>query len=321
VGAATADTSVHDLADLQRMASTTRVVIVHYGDPSLTRRAIESVRSGLVAPRDIIVVDNGPGTYPEDDGGDNPQLTVVRPGWNTGFGGGVTLGVAAPTRDPSHYVWLLNNDAMAEPSALAELLAAEKRSGGLALISSQVEDEDTGETWSEHARFLPWRMEARQPAREARTTGEAPVKFAPSWRSVPYLSGCSLLIPSAILMSVGGFDPAFFMYGEDVDFSLRAARNGYLLLLARDSVVIHRTSSGTETVARERMVSESGLRLTYKHFAWLVPAALLGAVATGIKRAAARRRPWPLTIRLRGYLDALRPRGSSPHPPPTRTGT
>ena len=290
------------------MAAATRAVIVHYGEQALTRLALQSVLSGTALPGSIVLVDNGPDEFPDIDRASGPRITVVRPGHNTGFGGGVMAAMAAKTDSPTSYAWLLNNDAVAEPGALAELLAAEMRAGGLALVSSQVEDEKTKEVWSEAAQFLPWRMESRQPARRSRDVGDATIGSFPSWRSTPFLPGCSLLIPTVVLNAVGGLDRTFFMYGEDVDLSLRCARRGYPLVVARDSVVVHRTSSGTEARSRERMVSESGFRLTRTHYSWLLPVAILGALATGLKRSLNHRRSWPLTTRLQGYWDALRTR-------------
>jgi hypothetical protein len=257
-----------------------------------------------------VVVDNGPGQYPDPDPGPGGRVIVVHADRNTGFAGGVMIGIETRSAPAAEYLWLLNNDAVAEADALAELLAALRREGGHALISSLVEDEATGLVWSDHARFLPWRMESRHRThlvRPIHNPEEAVAGRAPSWRSVPYLPGCSLLIPFDLVRSIGGLDRSFFMYGEDVDFSLRAVRAGYSLVTAGRSVVLHRTSSGTAAVVRERMISEAGFRLTAKHYRWLLPVALLGAVITGLKRVVTRHETWWLTARFRGYRDASRP--------------
>lgn len=304
------DSPVDDLDPLATMAATTRAIIVHYGEAQLTHRAVASVLSSTLSPRLVVVVDNGPGRYPEPDPSLGERVVVVRPDRNTGFAGGVTIGIETQVLVPPDYLWLLNNDAVAEPHAFAELLAALRRANGRALISSLVEDEATGVIWSDHARYLPWRLESRHRTHLTHSThdpGDAVVGRAPSWRSVPYLPGCSLLLPTDLLRSIGGLDRSFFMYGEDVDYSLRAVRAGYSLVTARRSIVLHRTSSGTETVARERMIAETGFRLTAKHYRWLLPVALLGALVTGLKRVATRHETWWLTARFRGYRDAILP--------------
>ena len=54
------------------------------------------------------------------------------------------------------------------------------------------------------------------------------------------------------------------------------------------------------------MISETSFRLTAKHYPWLLPVALVGAIATGCKRAVARRELWWLTTRLEGYRAAMK---------------
>jgi len=41
--------------------------------------------------------------------------------------------------------------------------------------------------------------------------------------NVPLASGCFLLVRTALLKALGGFDPRYFMYFEDYDLSLRVA--------------------------------------------------------------------------------------------------
>jgi GT2 family glycosyltransferase len=290
-----------------RMAALTRAVVVHYGDPELTNRAVSSLMAGSVAPGLIVVVDNSPTPFPDPPPGAVP-LVVVRPGRNTGFAGGVTIGLEAAPRVTWDYAWMLNNDAVAATDALSELLAAMTRADGRALISSLIRDEATGDVWFEQTHFLPWRMESRGRRLASPLGADLTETRRPSWRSMPYISGCSLLVPSAALTAIGGFDRSFFMYSEDVDLSTRSLRAGFSLVVAPRSVVVHRTSSGTHFRHRERMVSETSFRLTAKHYPWLLPPGVVLAFATALKRSVMRRQAWWMTERFRGYRDALKSR-------------
>lgn len=61
---------------------------------------------------------------------------------------------------------------------------------------------------------------------------------------VPSISGCFLLVRSKDLVSIGGFDPRFFMYLEDVDLVRRLSRLGSIQYLPTNSV-IHAYSKGS----------------------------------------------------------------------------
>lgn len=45
-------------------------------------------------------------------------------------------------------------------------------------------------------------------------------------REVPAVSGCSMLIERDLFNRLGGFDPIFFLYSDDIDLCTRAAALG-----------------------------------------------------------------------------------------------
>ncbi len=58
-------------------------------------------------------------------------------------------------------------------------------------------------------------------------------------KSVPMLSGASILVRREVIDSVGGFDERFHMYGEDHEWCLRIKRAGWSLIFEPDAVVVH----------------------------------------------------------------------------------
>jgi GT2 family glycosyltransferase len=294
------------------VARQTRAIVVHYGDPALTVRALASLTRGKVRPGLIVVVDNGPEGMefgPESVAAVASEVILVRPGRNTGFAGGVQLGLRAAGPIETRHVWLFNNDAEAEPDALAELIEARLRLGERSLVSSLIMNSDGGGTWFEYAVFLPWRLEGRHVPYRGAMKSDVAMSNSVGWRSVRYLPGCSLLAPMTVFAEAGDIDDSFFMYGEDVDLSLRAQRAGYRLVVARRSIVHHRASSGTNVAARERLMAAASFRITARYYPWLIPPAIVGGLLTGLKRGAGRGQPWQFTSRLAGYTDALLRRG------------
>ncbi|OMQ14035.1 dTDP-Rha--alpha-D-GlcNAc-pyrophosphate polyprenol alpha-3-L-rhamnosyltransferase, partial [Modestobacter sp. VKM Ac-2676] len=68
---------------------------------------------------------------------------------------------------------------------------------------------------------------------------------APRERPAGWLSGSCLLVDLAAFWSVGGFDPGYFMYFEDVDLAERLGRRGYLHVYAPSAVVTHEGGHAT----------------------------------------------------------------------------
>jgi N-acetylglucosaminyl-diphospho-decaprenol L-rhamnosyltransferase len=58
-------------------------------------------------------------------------------------------------------------------------------------------------------------------------------------RAVGFASGAALVVRRGAWDAAGGFDPGYFMYGEDLDLSLRLRLAGWEVGLARAALVEH----------------------------------------------------------------------------------
>jgi GT2 family glycosyltransferase len=229
------------------------------------------------------------------------RLVLLNTGGNLGFAGGCNAGIAyALECDDCDAVWLLNNDTVVDEQALDALLAESERQGHAALMSSRVVSMHQPETpWFEGGEFRPLTGAARH---------VSPSRFRRSRH--PYLSGCSLFIPRAVLDRVGVLDESYFMYGEDVDYSIRARAAGIELVLVERSVVLHAegASLGPASPTAYRNIVASGLRLTRRYFGsmWLIPAVGYHVAKLAMLWAVKRRSRAALAGYWRGIVSGLR---------------
>jgi len=79
------------------------------------------------------------------------------------------------------------------------------------------------------------------------------LRVPPAAQPVDIVSGCFLLIRRSLWEELRGFDPAFFMYGEDFDLSLRAAAAGAARWITPDARVIHH-GGASESDDADRLV-------------------------------------------------------------------
>ena len=101
-----------------------------------------------------------------------------------------------------------------------------------------------------------------------------------------FLAGASMIRRTAFL-SVGGFEPRFFLGGEEALFAVDLAAAGWQMMYMREVIVHHYPSHYRDAGARRRLLLRNAL-----WFTWL-------------------RRPWPSAIRQTGRL--LRPALGDPH--------
>lgn len=76
-----------------------------------------------------------------------------------------------------------------------------------------------------------------------------------SERDVDWLSGCCLALRRDAFDAIGGFDPAYFMFVEDVDLCHRLRQSGWRVVFAPVTEVVHAVG-GAVSRRRFRMVVE-----------------------------------------------------------------
>lgn len=69
---------------------------------------------------------------------------------------------------------------------------------------------------------------------------------------IDILSGAFFWVPAAILKITGGFDERFFMYGEDIDLSMRIKKAGFRVFYFGKTTIVH--VKGASTPRDERYI-------------------------------------------------------------------
>ncbi len=88
--------------------------------------------------------------------------------------------------------------------------------------------------------------------------------------AVPLASGCFMLVRGAVLRRVGGFDPAFFLYFEDYDLSLRLAGLGDLHYLPEMRVRHYGGETARKGLRHVACFLRAGLRFFHRYgWRWL----------------------------------------------------
>lgn len=239
------------------------VVILHWGSAEVTSRCLRSLaRAVLPGKTTLLLVDN---TRCLDDGlaGVAAPLAVEvhRPDRNLGFARGCAWGIARAMEQGADYILLLNNDVVVEPSFLDALLGAAARSPGAGVWCPQIVS--PRKLWYAGGDFSLW---SGIPVQE-RPKRAAPLRGQP--REVDYATGCAMLIAAVVVRAIGSFDPEFFMYCEDLDFSLRARRAGFKILLVPASLVHHAVTDETDRFALRIYYSTRNLlEVMRRHAAW-----------------------------------------------------
>ena len=202
------------------------MVVVNFRTREITADAVRSVLAEPLVD-EVVVVDNG-----SDDGSPEylraefagSRVRVVESQANLGFGRGVNLGVEA-TAAP--FLLLLNSDATV-------------RHGTVAALHRVLDDPTVGvvapAVYRSDGRTLQADAHGPLPSPNAllRTTGGRPDDVEPGW-----VSGVAMMLRRQDFVSLGGFDPDFTMYLEDVDLCRRLRAAGKRVVREPAASVVH----------------------------------------------------------------------------------
>lgn len=236
------------------------ILLVSFNTRELTLAALDSLRreTGAVAT-EVIVVDNA-----SSDGSAQaiaahplgPRLVALSE--NIGFGRANNL---AAREARGRYLLLLNPDTVVLDTAIERLVRFAARRpqariwGGRTLFPDGRLNPSS--CWG---RITLWNLLTRATGltgiapRSALLNSEAMGGWLrDSEREVDIVSGCFLLIERSLWNELGGFDPLFFMYGEEADLCLRARALGARPMITPEATIVH-LGGASERARADKMV-------------------------------------------------------------------
>jgi len=223
---------------------------------------------------EIVLITNIPGSLP----GDLHGAKVVENSRPLSYAANMNRGIA---ETGGELVLVNNPDAVPQPGAVALLATFVESRSRCGVAGPQLENPDG--TWQPSRRRFPTvtgTLVRRTPLRRLfpplehqrahYNLDERPTEPV----EADWMLGGSLLLRRTMLEELGGYDPGFRMYGEEIDLCYRAAEAGWERWYVPDAVVRHRWDALTDQTFWTRRTVwhwRSILRFVRKH-----PERLLG---------------------------------------------
>ena len=182
----------------------------------------------------ILLIDNGSADESLEklkEYENHDKITFHKEPVNTGFSGGVNIGIRQAIKEDYPYIVLLNNDAVIAPDWLEILMNTMERTGasvttGLMLESSGKKIDSSGDSYSRWG--LPFPRQRDELTENAR---DSEYVFGGT-------AGASLY-KTKLFRDIGLFDEKFFAYFEDTDISFRAQLAGHTVYYEKTALVYH----------------------------------------------------------------------------------
>jgi GT2 family glycosyltransferase len=289
------------------------IAVVSWNTRALLHRCLHSIEPEVRAGRAVAwVIDNA-----SSDGSAEmvassfPWVELIASAENLGFGPAVN---AVAERTDSPWIAIANADTELSGSALATLLAAGARDPAIGIVAPRLVLPDGTTQHSAYAFpklgfVLAFNLGAGGISRrlaermllEGSWKGDRP-------RSVGWALGAFLLVRRAAWDAAGGFDPAQWMYAEDLDLGWRVAKAGWRTWFEPAAAVRHHGAAATSQLWGD----DRDIRWQRSTYAWMLRRrggtitrsyGLINTAGAGARflfyslLAPARRRDWALRRR------------------------
>ncbi|MFH0830901.1 MAG: glycosyltransferase family 2 protein [Parcubacteria group bacterium] len=221
------------------------VIVVAYNQPHLVERCLASIaRNGALISqtREVILVNNGPqrARLPDNH---TQYIKVIDNSENVGFGRAVNQAAQIATGD---FLFVLNSDAVLQENTIKELTNFIKDHPRAAVVGTR-QQTSRGDLVASFGNYpTAWRELAA-------LTGLS--RLLPVGRLIgptlalrglyehsaehEWVSGGAMCIRRSHFSRVGGFDPMYFLYVDDIDLCRRVSATGGEIWFCAESVVTH----------------------------------------------------------------------------------
>jgi N-acetylglucosaminyl-diphospho-decaprenol L-rhamnosyltransferase len=221
-----------------RLQVTISVIIVTYRSADVLYGCLDSVPPGVEI---VIVSQDGTDDAASVSRSIRPDAKIIAAGRNRGFGAGCNLGAANATGDT---VVFLNPDARLVADSLTRLAETSRASGGT-LTGPRILDAAGAEItrarnwsslWTDVVDLLiPVPLQPRRWRRDISHDDDV-YRFG---GGVPYIQGACMAVGRKRFVELGGFDEAFFLYGEEEYLARKLACSGQSAMLDAHAWITH----------------------------------------------------------------------------------
>ncbi|MFA5088840.1 MAG: glycosyltransferase family 2 protein [Candidatus Omnitrophota bacterium] len=208
-------------------------------------------------------------------------FTFIQARNNLGFAGGNNVGLKyVLARNDAGHVWILNNDTVAEKTSLSFLLeqarAYQRKNRRVGMIAGKVFFYDRPQVIQGFGgRYNKWLAIGRHVGAFEEDHGQ----YDDEEMRFDYVPGSAMLVSTDFIRDVGLMSEEYFLYFEEMDWTLRGRKRGWEIGYCPKSRIYHKegASAGTSQKGQERSALSDyyGMRNRIVFTRKFYPAALL----------------------------------------------
>ena len=255
------------------------IITINYNGLNDTCALIESIPFN--DKMEVIVVDNASENQEAEQISSRfPDVKVIKSDKNLGFAGGNNLGIKA---SKGKYLFLINNDTYFEDFNLQALIDRLNSDPNIGIVCPKIKF-----AWTpQHIQFAGYTPLSNITIRnQAIGFGEEDHGQYETAHTTPYAHGAAMLIKREAIEKVGLMPECYFLYYEELGWSMMFTRAGYQIWYEPKCTIFHKESqaTGQNSPLRTYYITRNRLRLVKRNYQglikWLSYCYLIGIVGS-----------------------------------------
>ena len=237
------------------------IITINYNGLKDTCALIESIPFN--DKMEVIVVDNASENQEAEQISSRfPDVKVIKSDKNLGFAGGNNLGIKAAI---GKYIFLVNNDTLFKDFNIQSLIDRLESSPKIGIVCPKILF-----SWGNN----PIQFTGYTPLSKV-TVRNKSIGFGEEDRgqynipyTTPYAHGAAMMIKREVIDKVGLMPECFFLYYEEIDWSMMITRAGYEIWYEPASTIFHKESqtTGSNSPLRTYYITRNRLLLVKRNW-------------------------------------------------------
>lgn len=214
----------------------TATILLNYNNHWDTELCINSLKKHAPTQKIVVVDNNSIGNEIDFICKKFTGVKLLKNSENIGFGRGNNTGIKWALKNTNKkYILILNNDTYIKDDAIDILENFMENNPKISGCSARIVYADRPNILWYGGGELNWKRGGA-----ISKSMNKPFDGNLSNKEVDFITGCCMMIRRELFEKIGGFDPRYFMYYEDVEFCARIKKNSGKLFYIPQSIIYHR---------------------------------------------------------------------------------
>jgi GT2 family glycosyltransferase len=225
---------------MYQAAPSVHIIVLNYNSREDTLACLRSLEHLTYPNYRVLLVDNA-----SSDGTEQavrsryPDVTVIQNGRNLGFAGGNNAAIQLSLKLGADYILLLNNDTIVAPDFLDVMIEVMEQNPKVGVAGPMIYYHSQPEKIWSAGGAIDWQHGLTH---MVGLNEDDVAQFGLRPRPVDFVTGCALLARRAVWEQIGLLDESFFMYYEETEWCVRAARAGWSIQMVPAAMIWHKIS-------------------------------------------------------------------------------